>query len=251
MKTYKLHFKEKESDVTIISESNSAIKKAKKSFFYQRNVLEKYAYKNKEFLTSFSPIKVESNEKIINIMAEAGYLCDVGPMASVAGAIADIMVEVMQKVNLENYVPARIALVENGGEIAINSVQPMKVGLYTGPNDLNFNIGFLIEEKDCPIGIGTSSATIGHAFSFGDADAVTIFAENATLADASATRVANVVKGNDIEKSINIGLDIAQDIVGIRGAIINRENKVGKVGKIPKLIKIEGNADYLLEQKKS
>ena len=97
MKTYKSHFIEKESDVTIISESNSAIERAKKSFFYQRNILEKYAYKNKNFLTSFSPIRVDSDKKIIKIMAEAGYICDVGPMASVAGAIADIMVEIMQQ----------------------------------------------------------------------------------------------------------------------------------------------------------
>ena len=92
MKTYKSHFKEKESDVTIISESQSAIMKAKETFYYQRKVIETYGYKNKDFITSFSPINVESNEKIINIMAEAAYLCDVGPMASVAGAIADLMV---------------------------------------------------------------------------------------------------------------------------------------------------------------
>ncbi|MBN1217201.1 MAG: UPF0280 family protein [Candidatus Lokiarchaeota archaeon] len=249
METFKHHFIEKESDVTIISESNSAIQRAKESFFYQRNILEKFLYKNKEFLTSFSPIKVDSNDQIIKIMMKASYLCDVGPMASVAGAFADIMVEVMQQEGLTDYKPAKIALVENGGEIAINSIQSMTVGLYTGLNDLNLNIGFLIEKSDCPIGIGTSSATIGHAFSFGDADAVTIFAENATLADAAATRVANVVKGEDIEKSINKGLDIAQDIIGVKGVIINRENKVGKAGIIPKLIKIEGDTNSLIKKK--
>lgn len=248
LKTHKLHLREKESDITIISESILAINIAKEAFYYHRNVLEKYLYKNKEFLTSFSPVKVESNEKIINLMAEATYLCDVGPMASVAGAIADLMLDVMIK-NTINFNPAKIALVENGGEIAINSIQPVRIGLYTGFNDLNLNLGFLIENKDCPIGIGSSSAKIGHAFSFGDADIVTIFAENATLADAAATRVANLVKGDDIEKSINKGLDAVHDIVGIRGAIINRENKVGKIGIIPKLVKIEGNKDILIKQK--
>ncbi len=249
MKANRLHFREKESDVTIISDSDLAILRAKHAFYYHRGILEQFISQNNEFLTSFSPISVDSKEKVIKLMIEASYLCDVGPMAAVAGAIADLMLEVMKNDKDDDIIPAKIALVENGGEIAINSEKPMKVALYAGHNELNLNLGFIIEKKDCPIGIGTSSATIGHAFSFGQADAVTIFAENATIADAVATMVANLVKGDDIEQSIKNGLDMVDDLVGVKGVIISRENKIGKTGIIPKMIKIEGNKDLILKQK--
>jgi len=114
---------------------------------------------------------------------------------------------------------------------------------------LNLNLGFLIKREDCPIGIGTSSATVGHAISLGQSDAVTVFAKNAVLADAAATKVGNVVKGEDIEKSIKNGLDLASEIEGVRGVFISRENKVGQVGKLPQLIKIEGDKNRILKNK--
>ena len=249
MKPLKFHFTEKESDVTIISESKSAILKAQRVFFYHRNVLERYILKDKQFLTSFSPVKVKTDLKIINLMADTALICDVGPMAAVAGALADLMLESMKTKNENDFIPAQIALVENGGEIALDSEKSMNIALYAGYNELNINLGFLIEKKDCPIGIGTSSATVGHAISLGQADAVTIFADNATLADSAATKIANLVKGADIEKSIKNGLDIVEDIEGVRGAFISRENKVGQVGKIPQLIKIEGDKNKILKEK--
>jgi len=169
-------------------------------------------------------------------------------MATVAGALADLMLDVM-KTNEDDFVPARVALVENGGEIAIDSERWMKIALYAGENKLNLNVGFLIEQNDCPIGIATSSATVGHAISLGQADAVTIFAENATLADGAATRIANLVKGDDIEKSIKIALDATENIPGIRAALISRENKVGQTGKLPKIFKIIGEKGQILKAK--
>jgi len=248
-KVHKHQFSEKESDITIISDNKEAILRAKKEFYHHREILEKYVQKDNRFLTSFDPIKVKTEFKIINLMVEVAYICDVGPMATVAGALADLMLESMKFSDEADYTPAKIALVENGGEISIDSEKSMNIALYAGINELNLNLGFLIEKKDCPIGIGTSSATIGHAISLGQADAVTIFAENATLADGAATRIANLVKGNDVEKSINKGLDAVEDIEGIRGAFISRENKVGQVGNIPKLIKIEGNKYNILNEK--
>ncbi|MFX1303219.1 MAG: UPF0280 family protein [Promethearchaeota archaeon] len=253
MKTYKTRFTEKESDITIISDSKKAIMKAKESFYFHRKNLERYITKDTHFLTSFSPVKVKSDLKIINIMAEVAEICDVGPMASVAGALADLMLDVMivQTNNqISEWIPCKIALVENGGEIAIDSEVPMKVALYAGENELNLNLGFLIKKKDCPIGIGTSSATVGHAISLGQADAVTIFAKNAALADAAATKVGNYVKGTDIEKSIKAGLDVIDEIDGIIGAFISRENKVGQTGKLPQLIKIEGEKYQIMKRTK-
>ncbi len=253
MKTYKTHFLERESDISIISDSKKAISLAKESFYFHRMNLEKYIVKDKNFLNSFSPVKVNSELQIINIMAKVAEVCDVGPMASVAGALADLMRKSMKNQdNKETITPfiCKIALVENGGEISIDSEKSISVGLYAGENELNWNIGFLIRKEDCPIGIGTSSATIGHAISFGQADAVTIFAKNAALADAAATKIGNLVKGDDVEKSINLGLDAVDDIEGVYGAFISRENKVGRAGKLPKIIKIEGDKYQIFKKTK-
>ncbi|MFW9819835.1 MAG: UPF0280 family protein [Candidatus Thorarchaeota archaeon] len=251
MKTYKTHFSEKESDISIISDSKTAILKAKESFYFHRRNLERYVAKNRDFLSSLSPINVNTEFQIINIMVKVANICDVGPMASVAGAIADLMVNSMKFQNPKEEItfpPCKVAVVENGGEISIDSENPITVALYAGENELNLNLGFLIRKEDCPIGIGTSSATIGHAISFGQADAVTIFARNAALADAAATKIGNIVKGTDVEKSINMGLDAIDEINGVLGAFISRENKVGKTGKLPKLIKIEGDKHQILKK---
>ena len=252
MKIYKTHFIEKESDITIISDSNTAISRAKISFQFHRANLEDFVLRNSKFLKSFSPVKVNTSYRVIELMAEVAFLCDVGPMAAVAGALADLMLEEMQlKGDNEdpNFKESRIALVENGGEIAIDSEEPMKIALYAGQNELNSNLGFLVKKEDCPIGIGTSSATIGHAISLGQSDAVTIFAKNAALADAAATKVGNAVKGKDVEKSIKKGLDIIDQLEGVTGAFISRGNKVGQIGKLPQLIKIVGAKNQILKNK--
>ena len=248
MKPFKYHFTEKESDITIISESKEAIQIAREVFLEHRKILEEYVRKDNGFLKSFSPVKVNTDLEIINLMADAAILCNVGPMAAVAGAFADLMLGAM-KSSKKDYTPAKIALVENGGELAIDSEEPIKLALYAGENELNLNIGFLIKKIDCPIGIGTSSATVGHAISLGEADAVTIFAKNATMADCAATAIANLVKGEDIEKSIKKGLDGVDDIEGITGAFISRKDKVGQVGKLPEMIKIEGDQISILKKK--
>ena len=100
MKIYKYHFSEKDSDVTLISESKTAILKAKESLLHNRLILEKFIKKNNKFLTSFSPIKIKTEFEIINLMSEASVLCEVGPMASVAGAFADIM---LKRMKMEDY----------------------------------------------------------------------------------------------------------------------------------------------------
>lgn len=237
MKPYKFTFTEKESKLTIISELEDAIVRAKNAFYSYREILEEYVTHHEQFLTSFSPVQTHSEHEIIERMSEAASIFDVGPMAAVAGALADLMLEAMKYNEHVKNLP-KIALVENGGEIIIDSEKPMKVALYAGNNQLNFNLGFLIEKKDMPMGIGTSSATVGHAISLGEADAVTIFAKNAAYADAAATKIANAVKGNEIENSIKTALDKVNDYEDVYGAFISRGDQVGRVGKVPKLIKL-------------
>ncbi|TXT62370.1 MAG: hypothetical protein BAJALOKI1v1_960005 [Promethearchaeota archaeon] len=243
---YRTHITNEESDVTIISDVKMAIFEAIKELKKQRTILKNYICTHKQFLTSFSPVKSESDEKIINLMVEGATIFNVGPMAAVAGALADLMLNSMKKTGESYPLPPKVVLIENGGEIAIDSEQPLRIALYAGHNELNANVGFLIQKGDCPLGIATSSATIGHAISLGEADAVTIFAKNATLADAGATKIANLVKGEDIEKSIKYALDVVDKMQEIQGAFISREGYVGTTGRLPQIIKIQGQPNGIV-----
>jgi ApbE superfamily uncharacterized protein (UPF0280 family) len=133
---------------------------------------------------------------------------------------------------------SRISIVEDGGEISAISEEPFTVGLYAGHNALGHDLGFMIKPTDCPIGIATSSATISHAMSFGEADAAVIFAENATFADAAATAVCNLVVGDDIANSIKLGLEVGRKMPLVRGTLIVREDYVGSTGWVPSLVQI-------------
>ncbi|MHA1651317.1 MAG: UPF0280 family protein [Candidatus Helarchaeota archaeon] len=236
----------KESDIFIKTDNRKAIKGAILSIKYHRTQLERYIRQYPRFLKALQPIRIPQDvPEIVAIMAEASELAGVGPMAAVAGALADLGVNQMVKLG------AKVAIIENGGEIAGISNIPINVGIFAGNSPLSGKIGFRFETEDFPMGIGTSSGTVGHALSFGEADAATILTNNAALGDAAATAVANEVKGPDIEKSVQLGLEKAETIEGIRGALIIRGKFAGIVGKLPQLLKITGNSWKILTQRYS
>ena len=92
--------------------------------------------------------------------------------------------------------------------------------------------------KKFPVGIATSSGLFSHALSFGDAEAVTVFAVDAGVADAVATAVANLIKGDNVREVIRQGIDKALGIDGVKGVFILYRGVVGKAGQIPELIKV-------------
>ncbi len=241
---YSEHTIIKESDIFIKSDLKLAIDKAIESIKKNRKILERYIKKHPDFKSSFKPIKINKDAPlIIRMMALAAEKSEVGPMAAVAGALADLGLDDMRKIE------AKVCVIENGGEISAYSNIQIDVGIYAGESILSEKIGFRLNPKDFPIGIGTSSGTVGHAFSFGVADAAIAIADNATLADAAATAIGNEVRGKDREKSIQNGLEVAETIEGVRGAFIILGDKAGTVGKLPQFIKIKGKKWELVKQK--
>ena len=173
---------------------------------------------------------VESGPKVAVLMAQAAKKADVGPMAAVAGVLADLAVQDMVDAG------CKVAVVENGGEISAVSNQPVDIGFAAGNEPLSNEMAFRL--KEFPLGVATSSGRFSHAFSFGDADAVTIFAVNAGVADAAATAVANIVKGDDTEGVIREAVDKALGIEGVVGVFVLYRGVVGKAGKVPEVIKV-------------
>jgi ApbE superfamily uncharacterized protein (UPF0280 family) len=221
-------FKYKESNCSIISDTEDAIKSAISSIKFHRKELEVYIQDHPVFLHSLKPVRVEHGPKVVELMAEAVKLTDVGPMAAVAGVLADLAVEEM----LIN--GAEVAIVENGGEAFIVSNRNVDVALSAGDSPLSRRLGFRLE--DFPIGVATSSGLYSHALSFGESEAVTIFAKNAGLADAVATAVGNIVKGEEVRDSIQGGIQKALSIEGVKGAFIIYRGMVGMGGETPQII---------------
>ena len=173
--------------------------------------IEDYIRKRPEFMASLEPISQdESAPDIIKEMIRTTGLAGVGPMASVAGAVAEFS-------GKELLVYTKQIIIENGGDIFIKSDKERVAAIYTGDSALSNKIFIKIKPEDTPIGICTSSGTVGHSLSFGKADACVIIAKSATLADAVATAACNRVKEkNDIAPC----LEFALSIKGVKGAII-------------------------------
>lgn len=214
--------KEEESDLYIRADQELAS--------YTRQLLINYRGQIKSYIESYPLFKrtllpyPQDNKapEIINSMVQAANLCGVGPMAAVAGAIAEFVGR-----ELLNY--SSEVIVENGGDIFIKSNKERKVSIFAGESPLSQKIILKIEAQKNFVGICTSSGTVGPSLSFGKADAVTVISDSVLLADAAATTVGNLVKSKeDIEK----GLIYAQKIKGIKGVVIIKEDKMGLRGDI-------------------
>ena len=221
----------KESRGVIISDREHAIGTAVESIKRNREALENYGKKNHLFLESLKPVKVPVEPLVAKLMAEAAKKADVGPMAAVAGVLADLAVADMIAEG------CKVAVVENGGEVSAVSNEPVDVAVGVGDTPLSNRFGFRLTEF--PVGLATSSGVFSHALSFGDAEAATVFCADAGLADAAATAVGNVVKGENANAAIQRGIEKALSIQGVQGTLIIYKGFVGTAGKIPQIIKVE------------
>ncbi len=228
---FKEAFQLKESQCTVIADKLIGLQIAEQSIEFHRQLLEKYTEVNPRFLFSLDPITAPRKPLVANLMAKAAQKASVGPMAAVAGVIADLAVRDMLKAG------CNVAVVENGGEISASSTEAIDVAVAAGDEPLSKRFGFRL--TDFPIGIATSSGRFSHALSFGDAEAATIFCKKAGLADAAATAVGNIVKGENHGKAIQDGLDRAMSIKGVKGALIIYGGQVGTAGQIPRITKIK------------
>ena len=188
-----------------------------------RDLLEKYIERKPSFATSLKPLAVAKEAPpIIREMAAATRRVGVGPMASVAGAIAQFVGEELLAHSPE-------VIIENGGDIYLKSQKDRTVAIYAGKSPLSGKIGLGITADETPLGVCTSSGTVGHSLSFGKADAVVVISKSAILADAAATAIGNIIcQPDDITK----GIKFAQDTEGLLGVIIIKDDRIGVWGKI-------------------
>ncbi len=212
----------KETDLYIRASSNLQ-EKAYKLVQKYRNILEKYIEQHPLFLTSLEPVSVSDDApRIIKSMSEATGRMGVGPMASVAGAIAEFVGSELLAFSPE-------IIVENGGDIYLKSLRKRLVGIYAGKSPLTGKIGLEINGQDTPLGICTSSGTVGHSLSFGKSDAVIVLSKSAILADAAATAIGNLlIEPYDIPR----GIEFAKGTKGLKGVVIIKGDDMGLWGEV-------------------
>jgi len=164
----------------------------------------------------------EDAPKIVREMANSAQKVGVGPMAAVAGAIAEGVGRELIEFSPE-------VIVENGGDIFLKILKRRLVGVYAANSPFTGRIALQIEPEETPLGICTSSGRVGPSLSFGRADAVIVLSPSAALADAAATAIGNLIKeAGDIPK----GIAFAQGIAGLKGVVIIKEDKMGVWGEI-------------------
>lgn len=195
----------------------------------QRRILEEYMDRQPDFGNAFEPIGLlDDAPKVAQRMARAADLVGVGPMAAVAGAMAQCAAEAA----LEAGSPE--AIVENGGDIYLRAAEPVIIRLHTGTDRLGDQLAFSLGASDTPISICSSSGKMGHSTSLGDCDLATVVAKSAALADAAATQAANLVKRvGEVDET----LEQIAAIEGIDGVVIAKDDHIGLAGRLPQLVK--------------
>jgi len=218
------------SDLDLVNEVEQVLITA-----YQE--LGEYITSNPNFRSSLEHLELDENApKIVRDMLEAGELFNVGPMATVAGKFSEIIVDECIKKG------ANWAIVENGGDICLYGDKKFLISMHAGKSPLSDKFGLDINPGKRKYGICTSSSSVGHSISLGDADAVTVLGPSSAITDAAATAVANEVKGDVDENAIDRGIEFSKKFIKqgcIDGVLIMKGENIGKIGKIPRIVELK------------
>jgi ApbE superfamily uncharacterized protein (UPF0280 family) len=221
-------FRLKETFATVIAEARF-MELAEQTIVATRAAIEAYIVRQPGFRTTLEPLAVKADAPaVIRLMADAAMKAQVGPMAAVAGAIAQSTVEAMVAAGASH------AIVDNGGDIVLFIDRPVTVGIFTGPAKIR-DIALRFLPRPGIFSVCTSSGTVGHSLSFGRADAAVVIASDGYLADAMATALGNRVKngrGNEIEQAIQAAL-----IDGVEGLLVVAGERMGMGGTLPEIVR--------------
>jgi uncharacterized protein len=140
------------------------------------------------------------------------------PMAAVAGAVADHVLNVMTAGR-----DLSKAYVNNGGDIAIylNEGEFFSTAIVDNPDHPSMDGNIRIEYDGAARGMATSGWR-GRSQSLGIADAVTVLGDTAAIADAAATLIANAVTVKHPSVETKVACDLRDDTdLGIQQVTVN------------------------------
>ncbi len=218
-------FQVSETILTIVCDEEF-LQTAKAAVFEARSSIEAKIASDPFFGITYEPYPEDSkDDDIVRRMCRASVLSGVGPMAGVAGAVAEHVAEKMVEAG------APEAIVENGGDIAFFSRRPVPVGIYADDSVFK-DVGYLIR-SDRITGICSSSAKIGPSVSLGASDLCTVFSDDVVLADCCATLLGNKVRSPD---DLAEAVESVGSIEGVKGCVAICAGKVAMFGDVPEMI---------------
>lgn len=163
-----------------------------------RSAIAAYGAAHPPFFQTLEPMNWDDAPTVVAAMLRAGKAALVGPMAAVAGAIAEAVGRAVRDVFSLGEV-----VVENGGDLWIDVRSPLTVSVYAGFSSLSETFGIVVAPELCPCGLACSSGTVGPSLSFGKADAAIVLCRDAAAADAWATALGNRLRmAADLEPAI-------------------------------------------------
>lgn len=210
----------KETNLNIQAQTDLTEPAVRSALKYRQHI-EAHIANHPEFAASLSPMADPGPAPaIVTGMMEAARIAGVGPMAAVAGAMAEFVGKDLLEFSHE-------VVVENGGDIFVKSNTEMIFTIYAGNSPLSMKTGIAVAKRDTPFAMCTSSGTLGHSKSFGKADAACVLADSCALADAAATALGNQVQTpKDIEPAMAAG----RAMEGVQGIVIIQGKQIGLWG---------------------
>ncbi len=225
----RVHFTLNETSVWITADELMYIEIAKACIKEHRKELERFVRWHPFFLVTLEPYEIADKgvPEVARRMIMASSLFGIGPMAAVAGTLAELAVEAMRDAG------ATHAMVDNGGDVALINDREILVGIHAGNSPFSNRIALRIEPSSAITGICTSSGTVGHSISFGCADAATVIGSSASVSDAAATALGNHVTGED---DIREAFRAISHVKDIKGALIIYRDVLAKWGDVPQMV---------------
>lgn len=200
--------------------SREALAAARRS----RGEIEAHLAAHPAFATALTPLEPPTGplRPVVASMYAAARAAGVGPMAAVAGAIAGTVGRELRR-------ESREVLAENGGDLYLDLAEEAIVGLFAGTSPFSGRLGLRVRAGDTPLGICTSSGTVGPSLSYGRADAAVVLAPDPALADAVATALGNRIRAPE---DLQLAVEWARAVPGVIGVLAIVGNHLAAAGEV-------------------
>ncbi len=210
----------KETDLFCCTEGDLGPFIKERVFFY-RNQIEQYILARPPFRESLVPLDEDRLAPVIvREMIAASAVVGVGPMATVAGAIAEFVGRDIAHLTGD-------FIIENGGDICLRTSVERTVQIFASSSPFSGQIGIRLKAAPHAYGVCTSSGTVGHSLSFGAADAVCVVGASSLFTDGLATYLGNIVKKKD---DITAAVEKGKCFPGVTGILIILGESLGAWG---------------------
>ncbi len=200
-----------------------------------RREVERQVRRDPFFLTTMEPYTPLDPSPTVRRMCEAAEAAGVGPMAAVAGAVAQAALEAMVDHGCTH------GWVDNGGDVALVLDRPTIMEVFHEPGSTTA-FALRLGPSGKAFGVCSSSGRLGHSISLGDADVAVVLADSAVLADALATAIGNRVNGAG---SLARCFDGLAEVPGMIGGLAMLDGEVAVRGRIPELLEVEHSEERL------